>query len=128
MLFHGVDLVAIPKFGKMIHRKRFLDRCFTPSEQSHCGDSAERYAARFAAKEAVLKALGLGIVDGVSLKDVEVIFRTGGTPGISLIGEPAAVAKELGIVTWAISFAHSGDYAVASVVGLGTLGPTSVPA
>lgn len=118
MLVHGVDLVSVAKFDKMICSQGYLDRCYTPEEQKHCKGSAERYAARFAAKEAVLKALGVGIANGISLKDIEVVFRVGGSPAVSLTGGAAAAAHELRIQTWVLSFAHSDGYAIASVIGI----------
>ena len=117
MIVHGIDLVSVGKFEKMIGSKRYLDRCFTANEQLHCNGSAERYAARFAAKEALLKALGLGIVEGVSLKDVEVVFKPSGSPDLKLCGAVAAAAEESGIESWSLSFAHSAGFAVASVIG-----------
>ncbi|HLO97066.1 MAG TPA: holo-ACP synthase [Fimbriimonas sp.] len=116
LIGHGIDLVTIAKYERMIQNQRYLDRCYTTGEQNQCNGKPEKYAARFAAKEAILKALKLGIVDGMSLKDVEVVFEPNGNPGVKLYGLPAIIAAEKGITGWILSFAHSGPQAVASAI------------
>ena len=119
-IVHGIDLTSISKFEKMILNEGYVNRCFTTAEQKQCANRADRYAARFAAKEAVLKALSLGIIDGLSLTDVEVVFDSEGAPGIKLSGMVADRAATLGLTSWHLTFAHSGAQAVASVIGLVT--------
>ena len=92
------------------HGQRFLDRCFTPSEQDYCSRSPKRYyehlAGRFAAKEAVLKVLGTGWRGGIQWTDVEVLKEPSGQPRIRLTGECRRIADELGIVSWHVSISH----------------------
>lgn len=122
-LVHGVDLVDIQRIESMLdsHGDHFIDRVFTPVERRYAEDGrggrAERYAARFAAKEAVFKALGCGWAGGTAWVDVGVIHRGGGAPDVLLTGHTAALAEEQGISNWALSLSHSGGMAIASVVG-----------
>lgn len=125
VLGHGIDLVETARIGQMLdrHGRRFLDRCFTPSEQAYCNENdrrrVERLAARFAAKEAVLKALGTGWRDGIAWTDVEVVREPSGQPGVKLQGQAADVARRLGIGAWLLSLSHTDTHAVASVIALG---------
>lgn len=98
---------------------RFLDRVFTPGEQMVCskGDATARLAARFAAKEAVMKALHIGWAAGVSWLDIEVV-GDGGPPGIRLSGQALVVAQQLGVSTIHISLTHEKEYAAAFAVAL----------
>lgn len=122
---HGVDIVEVSRIEAMIerHPERFLDRCFTPGEQRYCDAStkryAEHYAARFAVKESVLKALGTGWRSGIAWTDVEVIRRVSGEPGIALNGIACRRAHEAGIRAWLVSISHTRALAIASVIGLG---------
>jgi holo-[acyl-carrier protein] synthase len=125
ILGHGIDLVEIVRIGQMLerHGPRFLERCFTAGERAYCheGDRRriERLAARFAAKEAVLKALGTGWRDGIAWTDVEVVREPSGQPGIRLHGEAAEVARDLGVTGWLLSLTHSDAHAVASAIATG---------
>ena len=108
----GVDLVETARFLRP--SKAFLQRVFTPAERAYAGkhaDPAERLAARFAAKEAVMKALGTGWAKGISWKDIETV----GTR-LRVRGKTAKIAKSLGIARWHLSISHSGGFAVAVVV------------
>ena len=117
MLVSGVDIVEIPRVGRVAERygRRFLDRVYTEREQAYCRGRAPQLATRFAAKEAVMKALGTG-VRGVPWKDVEVVRQRGRAPAIELHGAAAARAASMGIERMAVSLSHSRDMAVAFVV------------
>lgn len=115
----GVDLVKVIRVEEALARfgTRFLNRCFTAGERERCGVDAVRLAARFAAKEAVGKALGTGL-SGLSWHDIEVIGGVGGHPAVRLHGRAAARARELGVGRCELSLAHDGDYAIAFVVAV----------
>jgi holo-[acyl-carrier protein] synthase len=118
MLVTGVDIIEIHRVKNTVERwgDRFLQRIYTSQEISYCKGRANSLAARFAAKEAVMKALGTGL-RGVGWRDVEVVRQPGKAPTVRLHGKAAQKARELGIRDLAISLSHSRDYAVASVVG-----------
>ena len=121
LLGHGIDLVPVPRIEKMLadHSERFLERCFTPAEQAYAAESkrrAEHLAARFAAKEAVLKALGTGLSSGVTWTDIEVTRGDNGAPGVHLSGAALAAARSRGITQWLVSLTHTDDHAAASVI------------
>lgn len=113
----GVDIVLIPRIAKLIATpgQRFLDKVFTSAEQATCSGSAERLAARWAAKEATIKALGLRIAD-VDLRNIEVLSTPDSAPALALHGEVADAARELGASRMSLSLSHDGDYAIAFVV------------
>jgi holo-[acyl-carrier protein] synthase len=119
---HGVDVVDIDRIADLIelHESRFLDRCFTRREQDYCTwkhkHLAERYAARFAAKEAAMKALGTGWARGIRWTDIEVEREGAGQPRLRITGRAAEVAGEQGIREWALSMSHSNFTAMASVI------------
>jgi holo-[acyl-carrier protein] synthase len=120
---HGVDIVEVARISRMIqeHGERFLERCFTQGELGYCTAAKRRdehLAARFAAKEAVLKALGTGWRSGIAWTDVEVVRDPAGAPGVRLHGEAARIAAGMGISAWSLSMSHSGQFAVASALGL----------
>jgi holo-[acyl-carrier protein] synthase len=117
MIYTGVDLIEIPRIARVLERypKRFLDKVFTPGEQAYSRGRAPQLASRFAAKEAVMKALGTG-VRGVPWKDVEVTRQPGKAPEILLHGTARTRAEKMGIHRLALSLSHSRDFAVASVV------------
>jgi holo-[acyl-carrier protein] synthase len=125
ILAHGIDLVEVARIAKMLadHPERFRDRVFTPAEIAYCESSrkraAEHFAARFAAKEAVLKALGTGWRDGIAWTDIEIRRDPAGVPSVHLTGEAAAVGSSLGITRWLISLSHTSTLAQASALGLG---------
>jgi holo-[acyl-carrier protein] synthase len=117
----GIDLAEIGRIKQSIERygSRFLDRIFTPAEQAYClrkRNSAESFAARFAAKEAGAKALGTGISQGVSWLEIEVVRERGGRPTLRLYGRAARFAERLGAAHIALSITHTADLAMASVV------------
>lgn len=119
----GTDLVAVARIEKAARRfgERFLERVFLPGERLYC--EARRnpypcYAARFAAKEAVLKALGTGLAGGICWRDVEVV-REGGAPGVRLRGRAAGLAAALGVEKVLLSLSHEGPFALALAVAVG---------
>lgn len=119
---HGLDFVDVPRVRTLLaQHDAFARKVFTPDEQAYCErypDPAPHYAARFAAKEAALKALGIGISPlGIdrALRDIEVV-RHGRAPALGLRGRPARRARALGVVDSALSLTHERDSALASVV------------
>lgn len=121
---HGVDLVDIASTERLLNdpTQQFLLRCFTDDERSNVGEGLERPArisGRFAVKEAVLKALGIGFGAGTSFRDVEVMSLASGAPTVELHGEPARLAASLGITHWLVSISHEGATAIASVIAVG---------
>lgn len=124
ILGHGIDIVETARIRKLVetHEAHFLDRVFTPAEQAYCAASPKRYfehlAGRFAAKEAVLKVLGTGWRGKIAWTDVEVTRELSGQPRITLTGECARIAGELGIGRWHVSISHIETHATASAIGL----------
>ena len=118
MIYTGIDMIEIDRIADVARRypSRFLEKIFTPAEQAYCRGRAPQMAARFAAKEAVMKMLGTG-VRGVPWKDIEVVRERGRAPEIVLHGNAKAVGERLRIHRIALSMSHSRLYAVASVVG-----------
>ena len=114
----GVDLIEIARVAATLERvgTRFLQRVYTEAEIAYCRGRAPQLAARFAAKEAVMKALGTG-TRGVGWREVEVTRKRSGEPGITLHGRAASRAQHLGIDRIAVSLSHSRNFAIASVVG-----------
>lgn len=125
ILGHGIDLVDTPRIERLLsqHEGRFLDRVFTAGERAYCEaggkQRVQRYAARFAAKEAVLKVLGTGWSGGIAWTDVEVVREPSGQPRVQLYGEAAKVAEQRGITRWWLSLSHLKGHALASAVGEG---------
>ena len=117
MLTTGVDIIEIPRVRLVLARygQRFLERIFTEGEIGYCRGRAPNLAARFAAKEATMKALGTG-VRGVGWKDIEVARRESGAPHILLHGRAEKRAQRLGVEEISLSLSHSQEYAVAFVV------------
>lgn len=118
MLVSGVDVIEIPRIRSVAEKygQRFLDRIYTPREVAFCRGRAAQLAGRFAAKEAVMKALGTGI-RGVRWRDIEIVRKRGQAPQVLLHGTALARAKRLGIEHLAISISDTAEYAVAFVVG-----------
>jgi holo-[acyl-carrier protein] synthase len=114
----GVDLVEIERIADVIrrHGDRFMERVFTPAECTECAGRVEALAARWAAKEAAVKALGTGIGD-IKWREVEVWSDQRGKPHIRLHGAAHQRAAALGIVELAVSLAHADEHAIAFVVG-----------
>ena len=122
----GVDAVDVERFRRVLRRRPTLaSRLFTEAELAYAGasrDPGPRLAARFAAKEAVLKALGVGI-GAAGFREVEVTREEGGRPRLELSGRAATLAARHGVRHWHVSLTHTDTVAVASVVaeGAGTV-------
>ena len=117
----GIDIAEVPRIAASIARfgDRFLHRIFTEGEIRYCDKKAnrvERYAARFAAKEAAMKALGTGWNHGVTWRDVEVSRLPGGRPTITFHGKAAEFAAKLGAKHVALSLTHTAEHAFAQVI------------
>ncbi len=114
----GVDIVEIERVGRLLrqHGERFLARVYTEAEVRHCRGRVSELAARFAGKEAVLKALGTGL-RGIGWQEVEILPDPRGKPLVFLHGRARERATRLGLTHFAISLSHSRDFAVAFVVG-----------
>jgi len=113
----GVDTVEIHRVRGVLdrHGERFLKRVYTPVEVAYCRGRVPELAARFAAKEAVMKALGTG-VRGVGWKEVEVLPDSRGKPLVYLYGGAKERANEMGLYGIDVSLSHERDYAIAIVV------------
>ena len=117
----GIDIAEVPRIGEAISRfgDRFLGRIFTDAERAYCDSKAnriERYAARFAAKEAAMKALGTGWNHGVRWRDIEVYRKPGSRPTIRFHGKAADFAVRLRASNVALSISHTPEQAIASVI------------
>jgi holo-[acyl-carrier protein] synthase len=117
----GIDLVEITRIGEVLTRRgdRFRKRVFTDHEIDHCEHRAAKlqsYAARFAAKEAAMKALGTGWSEGVAWRDIEVVSEQSGRPAIEMHGRALERMRAIGATTIHLSLTHSGDLAIAQVV------------
>lgn len=123
MLRTGVDTIEIERIRTAIERngQRFLARVFTPTELEQCGDKVESLAGRFAAKEAVSKALGTGIWrHGINWTDIEVQRDPqSGAPRLQLYGQAKQYAENLLLSEWSISLSHDRRNAIAFVVAIG---------
>jgi len=117
----GIDIAEVPRIGQAIERfgERFLQRIFTAGEIRYCDSKAnrvERYAARFAAKEAAMKALGTGWNHGVRWRDCEVVRAPGGRPTMTFHGKAGEFAARLGVRNIAVSLSHTVEQAIAQVI------------
>jgi holo-[acyl-carrier protein] synthase len=117
----GVDIAEVDRIAAAIerHGRAFLKRVFTPAEIAYCErhrNRAERFAGRFAAKEAAMKALGTGWTQGVRWVDVEVVREPSGKPTLKLSGASRAIADRLGVKNIALTITHTGNTALAQVI------------
>ncbi len=117
----GIDITETQRIQESLERygERFRDRIYTPEEVAYCErfkNKAERYAARFAAKEATFKALGTGWRSGIRWLDVEIIHQPSGKPELALRGRAQEVARQLGVARAAVSLSHANHYVVAQVI------------
>ena len=119
MLRTGIDLIEIERVHSMIERygSRFLERVFTPQEITELRENTASLAGRFAAKEAVAKALGTGI-GAVAWREIEILRGPRREPVLHLHGAAARLASELGLGEWSLSISHSQTHAVAMVVAV----------
>jgi holo-[acyl-carrier protein] synthase len=118
----GVDLCEVDRMRRVLARTPgFAARVFTDDEQAYCRarrDPAERFAARFAAKEAVLKAMGVGL-GACAFRDIEVVRAESGAPSLALHGAAAELAAARGIARWHVSLSHTSVVAEALVIAVG---------
>lgn len=117
----GIDIAEVERIQQALDRfgQRFLKRVFTPEEVRYCTarhNVAERLAARFAAKEAGMKAIGTGLRHGVTWQDVEVVRQPGGRPMLRFSGRAADVAASLGCRRTHLSLSHTAAQAIAHVI------------
>lgn len=117
----GIDIAEVPRIAAAIERygERFLKRVFTRAEIQYCESKVnrtERYAARFAAKEAGLKAIGTGWKRGVGWHEVEVRREPGGRPTVVFSGKAGEFAARLGVRRALLSLSHTAQYAIAQVI------------
>lgn len=117
----GTDIVAISRFQRFLTdgNDSLFARLFTEEETAYCSakrSCAQHYALRFAAKEAFLKALGIGLRDGLSWKDISVVNDSLGKPDLHLTGRAAEIFREQSLSKIFLSLSHDGDSAVAMVV------------
>jgi len=115
----GVDLIEVERIRAAVarHGERFLARVYTPGELEQVGDNMPSLAARWAAKEAVAKALGTGIGD-VEWLEIEVLRGPNKEPRLTLSGRAQAIAAEKGLTNWSVSLSHTHEHAIAQVVAL----------
>lgn len=123
MLRTGVDLVDIDRVRRLAESggSAFLNQTWTEAEQTYCAGSAERLAARWGAKEAVMKALGAGFPD-IEHLDIEVVSAQGMAPHLRLSGDAAEHASHLRLTKWSLSLSHELGLALALVVATGDAG------
>ncbi len=125
LIGHGIDLCGVGRIRRMVadHGDRFLDRTYTEAEVAYARRRKkgfeETLAGRFAAKEAVMKALGTGWRDGVEFRGIEILNEPSGKPYVVLHGTTAEKASALGITAWHVSITHTEDLAIASAVAEG---------
>ena len=124
----GTDIVDVSRFATMMSRTPGVaERLFTNAERFGLGDNPEahRLAARFAAKEAVVKALGGA--DGLSWHHCEVLTASSGQPSLRLTASVEAAAHKQGLHTWRVSLSHDGGFAMATVIAFGADSPAHLP-
>jgi holo-[acyl-carrier protein] synthase len=117
----GVDIAEVERIRGAIerHGEVFLRRIYTPREREYCEqfrNKYERYAGRFAAKEAAMKALGTGWRRGVKWVDLEVVRETSGRPTLAIAGVAAKIAGQIGVKSVALSITHTETLALAQVI------------
>jgi holo-[acyl-carrier protein] synthase len=117
----GIDVAEVKRIGAVIEsqKERFLRRVYTLDEVAYCErfkNRYERYAGRFAVKEAAMKALGTGWSRGVRWLDLEVVRQRGGRPMLALKGEAKRIADALGVKNIAVSITHTAEQAIAQVI------------
>jgi holo-[acyl-carrier protein] synthase len=117
----GVDIAEVGRIRAAMERfgERFLNRVFTPDEARYClgkPNASERLAARFAAKEAGMKAIGTGLRHGITWRDVEVVRLPGQRPMLKFGGKAAEFAARLGCKRTHLSLSHTADQAIAHVI------------
>ena len=129
---HGIDLVEVAEMRRWIEDPRdpLIPRCFVLAELDEIGEGVnriERLAGRFAAKEAVLKAIGTGFGAGIAFTDVMIFRAPGASPEIRLSGGAARAAAAVGVSAWRVSISHAGGIAMASALALSVEGQADCP-
>lgn len=119
----GTDIVECTRIAKMIekHQELFLDRVYTSGEIEYCGNrkaAVQHYAGRWAAKEAILKAMGTGWAKGIAWTDIEVRNEMGGQPKVRLGGGAREICEAKGIADILVSISHCDEYATAYATAL----------
>ena len=116
----GIDLIEVERFRfqKPVIRERFIARVYTEAERAYCGDNFQHLAGRFAAKEAVSKALGCGIGE-IGMQEIEILNDEAGMPVLYLHGKALERARHLGLTIWSVSITHLKEYAAAAVSAMG---------
>lgn len=117
----GIDIIEVARIREVLLRTpRFAERVFTAAERAYCDSrgvvAAQHYAARFAAKEAALKALQTGWRGGISWQDVEISARESGAPYLTFTGEVLAVYKKFSATATHLSMSHTSEHAIAQVI------------
>ncbi len=117
----GIDLMDPRRLRKAAGKwgDRILDRLYTPGEKAHCegrGDPWPSFAVRFAAKEALVKALGLGLRQGLSWKQIEVVYGEHGKPELKMTGRASELLREQGVTRTHLSLSHQEGMAMAMVI------------
>lgn len=124
IIAHGIDIVDIDRLADVLdqHGERFLTRVFTPDEQAYCFSNPKRcnehLAGRFAAKEAILKAIGTGWSRGIAWTEAEVVRAPTGRPTVRLTGRALEEATAAGIDSWQLSISHIKTHAIASAIAM----------
>lgn len=119
---HGIDIVEIADIEKSAGITGWLERVFSSEELSSFPDGVTRaahIASRFAAKEAVIKALGVGFGNGVAFSDIVIVSVKGGAPQVKLVGGALSTAKSCGVIEIKLSLSHTKHWACASAIALG---------
>jgi holo-[acyl-carrier protein] synthase len=113
----GIDVIEVPRVERAVARwgEAFLGRVFTERERAHAGTAPQRLAGRFAAKEAVMKALGLGW-RSMAWRDIEIAADLYGRPVVRLSGRAAEAARRLGVDAWMVSISHTRRLAIAQAL------------
>jgi len=115
----GIDIIEISRITEAVNRSSFVRRVFTLSEQKYCESRGVQkfasYAARFAGKEAVMKAFGTGLAGG-SLQDIEILLNDKGCPYVELSGKFATLGRDIGVTAIHISLTHAREYAAAQAI------------
>lgn len=118
----GVDIVEVDRMRSVLSRTpSFARRVFSEDECAYCDkhpDPAPHYAARFAAKEAAVKALGTGFSEGIGLRDIEVVRNAQGRPTLRLTGRADQIASRMGVIDAPLSLSHTGGDAIACVIAI----------
>lgn len=117
----GIDIAEVERIQAAIEKRgaAFLKRIYTPKEAAYCErfkNKYERYAGRFAVKEAAMKALGTGWQEGVRWVDLEVVREKSGRPTLAISGEAGKIAARLGVKNIAVSITHTAEQALALVI------------